>query len=169
MIDRFQSIGRADRKRRPAIFRSDIRTHFAQRLDNAVHRPFLKRFVAGQYRAEALPGEQTSEQAHCRPAVSAIKRFGRLAKTLFTHSMNHNCGACLLDRNPELPQASNRRSTILAIRKILDRRSTFGDRADHRRAVRYRLIAGKANASAYRICGLYQHNFDSSLNGPALS
>ena len=54
--------------------RVDLRAHFAQWVENALHGTLVQRIVAGNFRGEILSGKNSGKQAHGRAGISGIKR-----------------------------------------------------------------------------------------------
>ena len=55
------------------VARADLRAHFAQRSEDALHGAFVERVVAGNFAGEILPGKNAGEQANGGAGISGVE------------------------------------------------------------------------------------------------
>ena len=132
-----------DLERRLAVPAADVRTHPAQRRDDALHRPCGQRFVAGQRRCKILSCQHSGHEAHGGPRVAQIEiDTGRL-EPLKPDTVDHEFrGSRALYRDAHAAKGTHGSETVLTRQESTNLGNTFGDAAKHDRAMRYRFVAG---------------------------
>ena len=131
-----------DLHRRASLVRVDARAHHLQRHRDALHRPAHQRLIADQRGIEALRREQPHHQAHRRAGIAHVERRRRGCETVHARAVQQHLGGCrALDAHAERPQRARRGEAVLAVEEAADVRVARGERAEHQRAVRDRLVA----------------------------
>ena len=143
--------------------RANVRAHFAQRADDALHGALLERSVAGQARGESLPGQNSGEETHGGAGISGIQgapaafqpagaAAGYPDRILFDFYVGAQ-GAHALER-------------AVAIRsggKMTQFAGAFGEARQHGVAVRNRFIPGKFYAAGDGFCRVYGFFFHAQI------
>ena len=123
------------------VHTGDVRTHLAQRLDDASHRTLLDGRVTGERYLEGLTGQNTRDQTGGCTAVASVQALGGLLETVQTDTVYSDRAVVTdLDRHTHLAEAVDGGQTILAHQEAGDVGHAVGQRAQHDRAVRDRLV-----------------------------
>ena len=133
----------------------DIRAHFPQRIGHAAHGALAQGGITGQHRGEVLAGQQAGQQAHGRSRVTDVDRPGRCLQTVQADAMNgYSPMVRPFDDHTHVAERLQGRKTVLAFQKTLDLGHTFGDGAEHDRAVGDGLVTRNADTTLYAGTGI---------------
>jgi hypothetical protein len=150
-VDPVQRLAAMDPQRRMAIIGVDARAHRHERLGDPPHRPRRQRGIAHQHAVEALAGQQPGQQTHRGTGIAAIQRaIGRL-QTVDANAMDDaHARLRRIDAHPQLAKDRHGRTRVGAFEETVDPRHAIGQRRQHDRAVRNRLVAGDRELAAQR-------------------
>ena len=157
---------------RPPSAVAMLRAHLPQRRGHALHRPLPQRGVARELAVERLAREQPHQQPNrrCPSCRGRACLLGAASPCGPTPSMRTTPVGAPLDRDAHGLERGLRREAVLAREKAADDRRPFGDRAEHQRAVRDRLVAGHRDSPADAIrrrrtktIGMLRHALDQRM------
>ncbi|KAG0776364.1 hypothetical protein G6F22_012618 [Rhizopus arrhizus] len=152
-VDAVQRLAAMHGQRRRAIALGiDLRTHLRQRAGDAAHRAAGQRFIADQRAIERLPGQQARQQAHAGTGVAAVQRRVRCFQAIdadTVHDALRRAGR--FDAHAQLTEDARGGAGVFAFQEAVDMRGAIGQRGEHHRAVRDRLVAGNGQAALQRL------------------
>jgi hypothetical protein len=139
-------------RRRAVVLGVDLRAHLRQRAGDAAHRAAGQRLVADQRAVERLPGQQAGQQAHAGTGIAAVQRCLRCLQAVdadAVHDALRRAGG--FDAHAQLAEDARGGAGVLAFQEAFDMRGAIGQRGEHHRAVRDRLVAGNGQAALQRL------------------
>ena len=137
-------------QRRPAILAADVGAHQRQRIDHPPHRPARQAGIPHQRAAKALSGQQAAQQPHRRARIAAVQHAGRRLQAVQPHAMHHHPALRgSVDAHAHRPEDDCRGQCIGPFQKAIDDRLSAGQRPQHDRAVRDRLVARHADVPTH--------------------
>src|SRR5256885_1879339 len=111
-------------------------------LPISFHRPAHERLVADERRVESLRRQQAHHQAHGGAGIAQVEGRARRCEAACSDSAHQHLRLPRpLDVHPEFLQRPRRGEAILAGEEATDVRVALGERTEHERAVRDRLVA----------------------------
>ena len=138
-----------------AVAGHEARAHLAQRRDHPAHGTGAQAGVAGQGRGHRVAGQQSHEQARAGARVAQVEDLLRRHQAADAAAPDPPGARALADdlgaqRGHGLGSAAH----VLALEQTADSGFAHGQRADHQRPVRDRLVAGDSGAAGERLAGM---------------
>jgi uncharacterized protein (TIGR02300 family) len=154
--DRVQRAAAGERQRQAGTAAARERgTHARQRLDHAAHGPAAQRGVAREQAGERLAGEDAHQQAGARAGVAEVEHLLGLGEPGLAAALHAPAArAQPLDRHAQRAHRPRRAQHVLALEQALDQGGARGERGEHQRPVRDRLVARQAGGAGERAVGL---------------
>ena len=141
-------------RRQAALLGIDARTHRGQRPGDAAHGAPGQGFVADQHAVEPLRGQQAGQQAHAGAGITAVQRALRGPQAIDAHAVHDAArGRRCFDPHAEPREDRRGGARVLAFEEAVDRRGAIGQRSEHHRAMRHRLVAGDVQGAVQRLAG----------------
>jgi hypothetical protein len=147
---------RADhRERQPAaVACRDRRTHLAQGRRHAFHGAAAQRCVAGEEGGDRMGRDQPHQETRAGAGIAHVDDVGRLREPADAATGDAPAPlAVLRDGRAERPHGRRRAQHVLALEQALDAGLADGERPQHQRAMRDRLVSRDAHASPDRAGG----------------
>ena len=133
-------------RRQAARARSlDERSHEAERLGHPVHGTERERCVAHQLGLPCQPGHQPGQQPHGGARVAAVDGPGRRPQPAAPTVQDHGAVGAALDPDAHRLHRRHGGGDIGPVGEPVDHRGPFGQCGQEHRAVRDRLLAGRAH------------------------
>ena len=148
MIGHGQRLGGAgDRQRQTAaLARDDAGADAAQRLGGARHRPAAQRGVAGEEDGDGMAGDDAHEEPRAGAGIAEIDDVLRLYEAADPDAVDMPAPRRLaVDLGAERAHRLGGAQHVLALEQAADMGAPDGERAQHQRAMRDRLVAGHAD------------------------
>ena len=139
-------------RRRAVVLGIDPCAHLRQRAGDTAHRAAGQRLIADQRAVERLARQQAGQQAHAGAGIAAVQRCLRCFQAVDTDAMHdalRRAGG--FDAHTQLAEDARGGAGVLAFQEAFDMRSAIGQRGEHHRAVRDRLVAGNGQAALQRL------------------
>ena len=118
-----------------------------QRVDNALHGAPRERIVPNQGGFKWKSGQDSTQQASCRPRISRVQLAPRHLKAFQTAAFDQDSRPCVQDRRSKLFKAFQGALTVLAGSKVVDNGGPLGDGANHCQPMADGLVTGYPNSS----------------------
>src|SRR5438874_2790787 len=112
-----RSAADTERRRLLRTFGDNVRAHFSERLDYAVHRAAGEGWITDQSRFKSLTGKQTGEQTHGCAGAAAIDLVFWRCQEAFLPVNNENVRFGLFNLNSERSQCADGMHAIVAREK----------------------------------------------------
>jgi hypothetical protein len=126
----------------------------AKRFGHPPHRSLRQRGIADQHAVEALRRQQAGEQAHAGAGIAAIQHAIGGPQPVDTDAMHDSPRRRRgFDAHAESREDRRGGARVLAFQETLDGRDAIGQRGEHHRAMRDRLVAGDIQRAAQRATG----------------
>ena len=150
---RIVAAGHAERQAH-AVARDDLRADRGERLGDTAHRTRAQAGVAGELAGDRVARDDTHQEAHAGAGVAHVERRGGLGQAADADAVNApHAVIAALNFSAQGAQRPDRAHHVVALEQPGDRRLADGERAEHQRPVRDRLVAGDAGQAVERAGG----------------
>ena len=127
----------------------DLGAHQDEWIENSPHRPFAQRIVAVEARGDPVTADHAHHQARTRSGIAEIERIRRRQQCAKAHAADGPVAvAQALDVCAELRAGAAGVQHVLAFEQAGDLSLSHGEEAEQKGAMRYALVAGRADPPA---------------------
>ena len=121
--------------------------HHGQRCHNPFHRPGLNRGITVDDTVKGLSGENSGHKPGRRSAVSRVQNIFRPFQAVEALPVDTDDVSVIFNRNAHLPETGDGGKAVSALEKMVDFRSSFGNRTEHNAPVGNGFIPRNRNSS----------------------